>query len=52
MKDPVRDKLKRFELMEPIGSEKFNPTVGSAVDDYLSESDTALNESRPGRQQS
>lgn len=34
MKDPVRDKLKRFELMEAFGG-KFHPTVGSAVDDYL-----------------
>ncbi|TBR39435.1 MULTISPECIES: SulP family inorganic anion transporter [Dyella] len=35
MKDPVRDKLKRFELMGVIGDESFHPTVGSAVDDYL-----------------
>lgn len=34
MKDPVRDKLKRFELMSLIGAEHFHPTVGSAVDDY------------------
>jgi high affinity sulfate transporter 1 len=40
MKDPVRDKLKRFELTELIGDERFHPTVGSAVDDYLGESDT------------
>ncbi|MNT28997.1 putative sulfate transporter [compost metagenome] len=37
MKDPVRDKLKRFELMEAIGDKNFHPTVGSAVDDYLGE---------------
>ncbi|MDN0073666.1 sulfate permease [Crenobacter sp. SG2303] len=37
MKDPVRDKLKRFDLMELIGSDSFHPTVGSAIDDYLSE---------------
>ncbi|MNR63897.1 STAS domain protein [compost metagenome] len=35
MKDPVRDKLKRFELMEAIGDKNFHPTVGSAVDDYV-----------------
>ncbi|RDK07682.1 SulP family inorganic anion transporter [Cupriavidus lacunae] len=35
MKDPVRDKLRRFELMEAIGDNSFHPTVGSAVDDYL-----------------
>ncbi|BDB27438.1 sulfate permease [Cupriavidus sp. P-10] len=38
MKDPVRDKLKRFELMESFG-DKFHPTVGSAVDDYLGKPD-------------
>ncbi|WP_114240318.1 SulP family inorganic anion transporter [Dyella sp. C9] len=35
MKDPVRDKLRRFELMDIIGDKSFHPTVGSAVDDYL-----------------
>ena len=35
MKDPVRDKLKRFELMDIMGTQSFHPTVGSAVDDYL-----------------
>ncbi len=39
MKDPVRDKLKRFELMEAIGDKNFHPTVGSAVDDYLGPDD-------------
>ncbi|MFJ4294134.1 SulP family inorganic anion transporter [Cupriavidus sp. NPDC089707] len=37
MKDPVRDKLKRFELLEAFGD--FHPTVGSAVDDYLGKED-------------
>ncbi|CAN7802410.1 sulfate permease [Paraburkholderia hospita] len=45
MKDPVRDKLRRFELTELIGGERFHPTVGSAVDDYLSESGTAPQQS-------
>ena len=35
MKDPVKDKLKRFELLEHFGPEVFHPTVGAAVDDYL-----------------
>ena len=35
MKDPVRDKLRRFELMETFPNACFHPTVGSAVDDYL-----------------
>ncbi|MDH3064296.1 sulfate permease [Achromobacter insolitus] len=35
MKDPVRDKLKRFELTEIFGDDRFHPTMGSAVDSYL-----------------
>ena len=37
MKDPVKDKLKRFELLERLGKDNFHPTVGSAVDDYLAD---------------
>jgi high affinity sulfate transporter 1 len=36
LKDPVKDKLKRFELMERFGGAVgFYPTIGSAVDAYL-----------------
>jgi len=35
MKDPVKDKLKRFELFDRFGAENFYPTIGSAVDAYL-----------------
>jgi high affinity sulfate transporter 1 len=35
MKDPVKDKLKRFGLYEKFGAEIFHPTIGAAVDDYL-----------------
>jgi high affinity sulfate transporter 1 len=35
LKDPVRDKLRRFEMLDIIGDERFHPTVGSAVDDYV-----------------
>jgi len=35
MKDPVKDKLKRFGLFVPLGEEMFFPTVGSAVSSYL-----------------
>jgi high affinity sulfate transporter 1 len=35
LKDPVKDKLKRFELFDRFGAETFHPTVGAAVDDYL-----------------
>src|SRR6516225_7082053 len=35
LKDPVKDKLKRFGIFEQIGEECFFPTVGSAVSHYL-----------------
>ncbi|MEO8147961.1 MAG: SulP family inorganic anion transporter [Bacteroidia bacterium] len=35
MKDPVKDKLKRFELLQILGHDIFYPTIGSAVDNYL-----------------
>ena len=37
MKDPVKDKLKRFELFEDFGAASFHPTIGAAVDSYLEE---------------
>ena len=41
MKDPVRDKLKRFELSRLFSDAHFHPTVGSAVDAYLGRADGA-----------
>jgi high affinity sulfate transporter 1 len=41
MKDPVRDKLKRFELMELVGAERFHPTINSAVDYHLGKTEGA-----------
>jgi high affinity sulfate transporter 1 len=35
IKDPVKDKLERFGLLDLIGSRSFYPTVGAAVNDYL-----------------
>lgn len=35
MKDPVKDKLKRFGLFERFGEAAFFPTLGSAVSSYL-----------------
>lgn len=35
MKDPVKDKLKRFELFDRFGAENFYPTIGSAVDAFI-----------------
>jgi high affinity sulfate transporter 1 len=37
MKDPVKDKLKRFELFDHFGAGSFYPTLGAAVDAYLEE---------------
>ncbi|MDF9774703.1 SulP family inorganic anion transporter [Pseudomonas baetica] len=35
MKDPVKDKLKRFGLFARLGETAFFPTVGTAVDSYV-----------------
>jgi high affinity sulfate transporter 1 len=35
MKDPVKDKLKRFGLFTRLGEEMFFPTIGKAVSGYL-----------------
>ncbi len=35
MKDPVKDKLKRFGLFSRLGEERFFPTIGEAVNGYL-----------------
>ncbi len=37
MKDPVKDKLRRFGLLEDFGPDVFHPTVGASVDDYLAD---------------
>jgi high affinity sulfate transporter 1 len=35
LKDPVKDKLKRFGLFAMFGEDKFFPTIGAAVSFYL-----------------
>jgi high affinity sulfate transporter 1 len=37
MKDPVKDRLRRFDLVEPIGHERFYPTIGVAVRRFVEE---------------
>jgi MFS superfamily sulfate permease-like transporter len=37
MKDPVKDKIVQFELTGAFGADRFHPTVGAAVDDYLAD---------------
>jgi MFS superfamily sulfate permease-like transporter len=39
LKDPVKDKLKRFGLLAQIGEESFYPTIGAAVSSYLKSHD-------------
>jgi MFS superfamily sulfate permease-like transporter len=39
LKDPVKDKLKRFGLFSELGEVAFYPTVGAAVRDYLATHD-------------
>jgi hypothetical protein len=35
MKDPVKDKLKRFGLFAKLGETAFFPTIDDAVESYL-----------------
>lgn len=35
LKDPVRDRLRRYGLYERLGSDAFFPTIGTAVDAYV-----------------
>lgn len=35
LKDPVKDKLRRFGIFELFGEERFFPTLGASVDGYL-----------------
>jgi len=44
VKDPVKDRLRRYGLLEELGPERFHPTVGSAVDAYVAESGVAWRE--------
>jgi hypothetical protein len=37
MKEPVKDKLRRFQLLDRFGAEGFHPTTGAAIDRYLAD---------------
>ena len=39
LKDPVKDKLKRFGLFGRLGEDRFSPTIEAAVSNYLREHD-------------
>jgi high affinity sulfate transporter 1 len=50
LKDPVKDKLKRFGLYAQLGEAYFFPTIGSAVSSYLEISNVEWEDrSRSGR---
>ena len=44
VKDPVKDRLRRYGLLEQLGPERFHPTVGTAVDAYVAETGVAWRE--------
>ena len=35
MKDPVKDKLRQFELLDRFGQQSFHPTIDAAVEAYV-----------------
>ena len=39
MKDPVKDRLQGYGLFDSLGPDAFFPTVGAAVDAYITEND-------------
>ena len=41
MKDPVKDRLRRYGLFDQFGEDHFYPTVGQAVDAYVHETGVA-----------
>jgi len=47
MKDPVIDKLKRFELQRCFTAADFHPTVSAAVDDFLEDFGVKWSKSPP-----
>lgn len=44
MKDPVKDKMRRFGLFDQFGQDRFFPTIDSAVENYRREHPTAVSE--------
>ena len=49
LKDPVKDKLKRFGLFAEIGEDSFFPTIGAAVSSYLATHSVAWNDAEASR---
>ena len=40
MKGPVKDRLRRYDLFDAVGADRFFPTIGTAVDGYLAATGT------------
>jgi MFS superfamily sulfate permease-like transporter len=38
VKDPVKDRLRRYGLLQQLGPDRFHPIVGTAVDTYVADS--------------
>ena len=49
LKDPVKDKLKRFGLFAEIGEDSFFPTIGAAVRSYLATHRVEWNDNEASR---
>ena len=49
LKDPVKDKLKRFGLFAEIGEDSFFPTIGAAVRSYLATHRVEWNDNETSR---
>ncbi len=49
LKDPVKDKLKRFGLFAEIGEDSFFPTIGAAVRSYLTTHRVEWNDNETSR---
>ena len=45
MKGPVKDELKRYGLFDRLGRDRFFPTLGTAVDQYVAETGVDWRES-------
>ena len=49
LKDPVKDKLKRFGLFAEIGEDSFFPTIDAAVRSYLTTHPVEWNDNETSR---
>ena len=50
LKDPVREKIERYELTRTINPDHFFPTIDAAVERYMHETDTTWRVPKDGSQ--